>query len=263
MSDPQPYQQLVDVMARLRSGTGCPWDREQTHASLRSYLIEEAYEAIEAIDQERWTDLCGELGDVLLQVAFHAQLAAEVGHFDLDDVCRAIVAKLVHRHPHVFGEATARTAADVATNWDRLKRQEKGDAAADHSVVDGVPAALPALLRAQRIQARAARVGFDWTRIDGPLDKVEEEFRELRADWERRDPQRTEEEFGDLLFSLVNVARFLHLNPEDALRGAVAKFERRFRAVESAFQEQGRELASATLAEMDQVWERIKAQEAG
>lgn len=260
-TDPGPYQRLVEVMARLRAEDGCPWDRQQTHESLRGYLIEEAYEVLETIDQGRHHELCGELGDVLLQIAFHAQLAAEAGRFTMDDVCRAIVAKLIHRHPHVFGETRVHDAAEVLTNWERLKREEKGEAAEAHSVVDGVPVHLPALLRAQRIQTRAARVGFDWDRIEGPLDKVQEEFAELRTDWERGDRAKVEEELGDLLFSLVNVSRFLKVNPEDALRQAVVKFERRFRAVEQAFREQGRELSSATLAEMDEVWERVKGLE--
>lgn len=261
MTDVDPYRRLVEVMARLRAEDGCPWDRQQTHESLRSYLIEEAYEVLETIDHGRHDELCGELGDVLLQIAFHAQIAAEAGRFTMDDVCRAIVAKLIHRHPHVFGEARVENAAEVLTNWEKLKREEKGEEAAAHSVVDGVPAHLPALLRAQRIQARAARVGFDWDRIQGPLDKVQEEFAELRTDWERGDHAKVEEELGDLLFSLVNVSRFLKANPEDALRQAAAKFERRFRAVEQAFREQGRELSSATLVEMDEVWERVKGLE--
>jgi len=262
MADETHFDELIAVMARLRAEDGCPWDREQTHESLQPYLLEEAYEALEAIDRQDHDELCKELGDVLLQVVFHAQIAGEAGRFTIADVCRAIIDKLVHRHPHVFGDVEVDGAEQVLTNWEQLKRREKGDAeAAEHSVLDGVPAPLPSLLRAQRVQGRAARVGFDWQRIEGPLDKVEEEFAELRQDWEAGNAEGAGEEFGDLLFALVNCARFLRVDAEDALRRAVAKFERRFRAVERAFRDQGRELADASLEEMDRVWDRVKEQE--
>lgn len=261
MEDRTHFAELVEVMARLRAEDGCPWDREQTHASLKPYLLEEAYEALEAIDLQDHAELCKELGDVLLQIVFHAQIASEAGAFTIADVCRAIVDKLVHRHPHVFGEVEVDNADQVLTNWEQLKRQEKGESAGPHSALDGLPKHLPALLRAQRVQSRAARVGFDWERIDGPLDKVEEEFAELRREWEAGDRQKVEEEFGDLLFALVNTARFLQVDSEDALRRAAAKFERRFRAVERAFHEQGRPLSESTLEEMDQVWDQVKEEE--
>ena len=261
MEDRMHFAELVEVMARLRAEDGCPWDREQTHESLKPYLLEEAYEALEAIDQQGHAELCKELGDVLLQIVFHAQIASEAGTFAIADVCRAIVDKLIHRHPHVFGDAEVDGADQVLTNWEQLKRQEKGETAEPHSVLDGLPKHLPALLRAHRVQNRAARVGFDWEQIDGPLDKVEEEFAELRSDWEAGDRKKTEEEFGDLLFSLVNTARFLQVDPEDALRRAAAKFERRFRAVERTFHEQDRQLSESTLEEMDEVWDRVKETE--
>jgi MazG family protein len=261
MTDTRPYAELLQVMARLRAPDGCPWDREQTHASLGPYLLEETYEALEAIDREDHTELCKELGDVLLQVVFHAQLASEAGRFTMADVCQAIVGKLVHRHPHVFADVRVDGSEQVLSNWEELKRQEKEDADTPHSALDGVPAQLPALLRAQRVQSRASRVGFDWDQLDGPLDKVEEEFAELRQEWEQGQTASAEEEMGDLLFALVNASRFLKINPEDALRRGVAKFERRFRAVEAAFEAEGRRLSDASLEEMDAVWDRIKAQE--
>lgn len=261
MEEKAPFAELVAIMARLRAQDGCPWDREQTHESLRSYLLEETYETLAAIERQDSQELCQELGDLLLQIVFHAQIASEQHQFTIDDVCRAIIGKLRHRHPHVFGDAQVKSAEQVVSNWEKLKRQEKGRVAASHSVLDGVPIHLPALLRAQRIQSRAARVGFDWNQIAGPLDKVEEEFAELRRDWEDGNFQKVEEEFGDLLFALVNTARFLKVNPEDALGRAISKFERRFRAVEQVFRERGQEMSAATLAEMDQVWNQVKEEE--
>jgi len=267
---PHPrFPELVQIMSRLRAPDGCPWDREQTHASLRSYLLEEAHEALEAVDAGDDQALCEELGDVLLQIVFHAQIAAEDGRFTIDDVCGAIVDKLVRRHPHVFGDVEVDDAAHVKANWDQIKRGEKGGRADEHSALDGVPAHLPALLRAQRLQERASGKGFDWDHIGGPLDKVAEELAEVRAVWAAAADQATEaerrrleEEFGDLLFALVNAARFLKVTPEDALRRAAAKFETRFRAVEQAFRDRGRPLEEASLEEMDAVWDQVKAREA-
>jgi tetrapyrrole methylase family protein/MazG family protein len=261
MTDTAHYGDLLELMRRLRGPGGCPWDREQTHETLRSYLLEEAYEALDAIDRQDWQDLGAELGDVLLQVVFHAQIAAEAGHFTMADVCRAIVDKLVHRHPHVFGDEQVEGAGEVLSNWEQLKRQERSGTQRPDSALDGIPAHLPALLRAQRVQGRAARVGFDWDGVQGPLDKVEEEFAELRREWQSGSSPGTEEEFGDLLFAMVNVARFLEVDAEGALRQAATKFERRFRAVEAAFQRQGRQLAGATLADMDALWEQVKREE--
>lgn len=268
---PHPrFAELVQIMSRLRADDGCPWDREQTHATLRTYLLEEAHEVLEAVDAGDDDGLCEELGDVLLQIVFHAQIAAEDDRFTVDDVCGAIADKLIRRHPHVFGDVHVDDAAQVKTNWDQIKRQEKGDGADTHSALDGVPTHLPALLRAQRIQERAATKGFDWDHISGPLDKVAEELDEVRAAWAAvdtaasTDAQRRhlEEEFGDLLFALVNAARFLKVTPEDGLRRAVGKFEARFRAVERTFRDQGRQLEEATLEEMDAVWDQVKEREA-
>lgn len=270
------FDELARVMARLRAPEGCPWDREQTHRSLRPYFLEETYEALEAIDAEDWARLSDELGDVLLQIVFHAQIAAEEKRFTIDEVCGAIADKLVRRHPHVFGEVEVDDADHVKKNWDQIKRGEKGDRADEHSALDGVPAHLPALLRAQRVQERASSVGFDWQTIAGPLDKVAEELDEVRAEWAEAERagaapdsaapgddadarhRRLEEEFGDLLFSLVNAARFLKVPPEDALRRAVGKFEARFRQVERTFRARGRQLGDATLEEMDAVWDEVK-----
>lgn len=255
------FEELVAVMARLRAEGGCPWDREQTHASLKPYLVEETYEALEAIDRGDDAELCRELGDVLLQVVFHAQIASEQGRFTVEEVGRAIVDKLIRRHPHVFGQTQVEGAAQVLVNWERIKQEERQEEDKPDSVLEGVPRQLPALLRAQRIQHKAARVGFDWPSLAGPLDKVEEELAELRQACQDGTPPALEEEFGDLLFALVNTSRFLKIDAEDALRRAVDKFERRFRAVEATFRAQGRQLQESTLEEMDQVWDQVKAGE--
>ena len=256
--DAGAFAELVEIMARLRAPDGCPWDREQTHASLKPYLLEEVYEALEAIDQEDHQALCRELGDVLLQVVFHAQIAAESGRFSAAEVCRAISDKLVRRHPHIFGDLQVDSAKEVVTNWERIKEEERRAEDRPASVLEGVPKHAPALLRAQRIQARASRVGFDWDDIEGPLDKVEEEFSELREAAEQGETARIHEEFGDLLFALVNTGRFLDLSAEDVLRQAVDKFEDRFHKVEAFFRERGRDMRQASLEEMDRIWDQVK-----
>jgi tetrapyrrole methylase family protein / MazG family protein len=261
LSDHRPFHALVDVMARLRAPDGCPWDREQDHQSLKPYLIEEAYEVLEAIDNEDG-ELCSELGDVLLQVVFHAQVATEDKRFDIDDVCQAIVDKLIRRHPHVFGDTKVDDSEHVVTNWEAIKKQERQtETGPPPSALDGVPPQLPALLRAQRVQEKARRAGFDWQEITGPLDKVSEEFEELReviAEGDAAGQERVAEEFGDLLFALVNVGRHLDLVPEDALRLAVGKFDDRFRAMEHIVQERGQQLADMDLEAMDAVWNQVK-----
>ncbi len=250
------FDDLVRVMARLRSPDGCPWDGEQTHSSLRPYLIEETYEALEAIDQEDWARLCDELGDVLLQVVFHAQLAAERGDFDIEDVCDAIVTKLRRRHPHVFADTSVSGSDEVLDRWERLKREEEGYRERE-SALDGIPQSLPALQRAHKLQRRAARVGFDWDEVAGARAKVDEELREVD---EATDDAR-EEEIGDLLFAVVNLARFLGVEPEGALRRANERFGRRFRWVEQAAGSPER-LREMNLEQMDELWERAKAEEA-
>ena len=242
---------LVDVVRRLRSREGCPWDREQTHATLRATMLEEAYEVLEAIDEQSMPKLREELGDVLLQVLMQSEIAAEAGEFTLGDVADAVREKLVRRHPHVFGSTVVSGADEVVRNWEALKAEEYGR----ESALDGVQRSLPALQWAWSLQRRAANVGFDWPDVDGALDKVGEEVEELRQAPTVED---REAEFGDLLFTLVNVARKLGMNPEDALRGATGRFEARFRMMEQKAQAEGRSLKDLPLEELDQYWEAAK-----
>jgi tetrapyrrole methylase family protein/MazG family protein len=253
------FDRLVEIMAGLRAPGGCPWDAQQTHESLRPYLLEEAYEVLEAIDDADLARLSGELGDLLLQVVFHAQLAAERGDFDMADVCRKICDKLEHRHPHVFGDVIVTGPEDVVVNWDRLKRQEEEHQERE-SALDGVPRELPALQQADKLQKRAAKVGFDWQDHLGPLHKIEEELAEVQG---AEDPAQAAHEIGDLLFAVCNYARFLKVEPESALREASRRFSTRFRSVEKQAEALGRKLADMTLAEMDVLWERAKAEERG
>jgi len=248
-----PADPLVEVMARLRGADGCPWDKEQTHQSLRKYMLEEAYEAVEAIDTGDPGLICEELGDVLLQVAFHAQVARENGDFDMHDIVQGITDKLVRRHPHIFGDVHAPTAADVTRNWEAIKRAEKGDSA-PKSLLAGVSRALPALSRANEVQKKAAKVGFDWDDVAGPAGKVREELDEVL----KAPPDQVEGEVGDLLFAAVNLARALKVDPEVALTGTVAKFMRRFQYIEQRAAEEGRILSKMTLPEMDRLWDEAK-----
>jgi tetrapyrrole methylase family protein/MazG family protein len=260
-------------MAVLRGEKGCPWDKEQTHQSLRPYLIEESYEVIEAIDLNDPAKIREELGDLLLQVVFHAQLAEEAGTFTYADVVDGICEKMIRRHPHVFGEVKVDGVAGVLDNWQKIKAKEKGEQpeTKTHSLLKGIPPGIPALQRAEKVQSRATKVGFDWPSIDGPLDKVREELDELLEVW-RNDPEaarwtpdqrqdRLEEEFGDLLFALVNVGRFLHLHPELALNRTVDKFVRRFKQMEQLAQADGKALQEMDLQAMDKLWEQVKAGE--
>ncbi|MGD8237986.1 MAG: nucleoside triphosphate pyrophosphohydrolase [Armatimonadota bacterium] len=251
-------EKLVRAMARLRGPAGCPWDREQTHKSLKRQLLEETYELLEAIDSDDPTKIANELGDLLLHVVFHSQLAAERGDFDLEAVADRIVAKLVHRHPHVFGDTTVRDSDEVLQNWEQLKAEEP-EAGDRTSVLDGVPRTLPALMRAAEMQKRAARVGFDWEDATGPLAKVEEELGELRAARADGGQAGLADEIGDLLFAVVNVSRFCGLDPEEALRGAIDKFCRRFERIEQSARRSGRSLQEMSLQEMDAIWEEGKA----
>jgi len=265
------FDDLVRLLAKLRSVEGCPWDREQTHESLKPNLLEESYEVLEAIDHSDPRRLSEELGDVLLQVLFHAELEAEAGRFAIEDVMQQLAEKLVRRHPHVFGamnvDEKPRTATEVLARWETIKQNERNEKGKATSILDGVTATLPALMRALQVQERAARVGFDWPSIDGALDKVEEECRELRAARAAAEPsdhsrhERVEEEFGDLLFTLVNLARFLQVNPEDALRRATARFSARFRYIETQAKGCGNELRDLTLEQMDRWWNEAKETE--
>lgn len=264
-----PIRRLEAIMARLREENGCPWDREQTHRSLRPYLIEEAYEVVEAIDLEDPAKIREELGDVLLQVVFHAQVSREKGGFNLDDIANEICEKMVRRHPHVFGDVEVEGVAGVLDNWQRIKQEEKGgETPKTASALAGITQGLPALQRAEKIQSRAAKSGFDWPSFHGPLDKVSEELNELLEVWRGRaqeketpDLERMEEEFGDVLFSLVNVARFLGVHPELALNRTVDKFIRRFQGMERLAAEEGKTLSSMDLLEMDGLWDKMKEQE--
>lgn len=261
--------QLLAVMARLRSPSGCPWDREQTHASLKRYLVEETYELLDAIDAEDDEALVEELGDVLLQVVFHATIAAETGRFTMQDVIDTLTEKLIRRHPHVFGDAEADDAAAVSRLWAQIKRQETSPGDSDTpggaSILDSIPRHLPALMEAEKLQQRAARVRFEWDDADGAWEKVREELGELqsavkthRAGGSDAGQRQVTEEFGDVLFALVNVARYVHVDPEQSLRDANAKFRRRFRHIEQRAAQQGRDLEQMSLAEMDALWEEAK-----
>jgi tetrapyrrole methylase family protein / MazG family protein len=254
------------ISARLREPDGCPWDREQTHESLRNHLLEEAYEVYDALDDGATPELAGELGDLLLQVVLHAQLAAEAGVFDMTDVWAAIASKIVRRHPHVFGESEARTAGDVNRQWERIKQAERA-AAADEagaetpkSALDGISRSLPALAASQEMQERAANLGYDWPSIDGVLDKVREEVGELV---EAETAAHRAEELGDLLFVLVNVGRKTGIEVEAALRSANEKFRRRFRHVELAAAARGVALRDCSFEELDAFWDAAKAFERG
>lgn len=255
------FTELVEIMARLRGQNGCPWDRQQTHESLKPYLVEEAYEVLEAIDEEEPAKLCEELGDLTLQVVFHAQLAEEAGAFTIADVLAAICEKLKRRHPHVFGDVVAETAQEVLFNWEQIKQTERRRFQGKASLLDGVPRELPALLRAHRLQEKASRVGFDWSEAREVLQKVEEEMSELRAAMDGQAPERVEAELGDLLFALVNLGRFLAVNPEEALRKTIARFIRRFQYIEEALARRGQTPGKVTLQEMDALWEQAKTQE--
>ncbi len=259
-------QKLVDLVARLRGDKGCPWDREQTRESLKPMLIEEAYEVLDALDSASPVELKEELGDLLFQVVFHAQIASEKGEFRLADIIDRLHDKMVRRHPHVFGGADLRTSEDVLKNWEDIKAAEKGVASStkpgnSKSLLDGIPSRLPALHTAFQMTAKASRVGFDWPRLEDVVAKLHEECSELLEARERGDRERVAEEVGDLLFVAVNIARFLGVDPETALRRSNRKFNRRFRQVESGIKKQGREMKDATLAEMDALWDEAKRSE--
>jgi nucleoside triphosphate diphosphatase len=250
---------LLAIMAALRAPDGCPWDREQTFTTIAPYTIEEAYEVADAIDRGAFDDLRGELGDLLFQVVYHAQMAAEAGHFGFDAVVKAISDKMVGRHPHVFGDAATRTAEEQTGAWEAQKARERGAA----RVLDGVAMGLPGLTRAVKLQNRAARVGFDWPSTDDVLAKLVEEAQELVEARETMTAAEVADEFGDLLFVMANLARHMQVDPEAALRGANAKFTRRFQRIEDWLAEGGRTPADSDLAEMDALWNRAKAEERG
>lgn len=247
----QLFAEYLQTVQRLRRE--CPWDREQTHQSIRHSLIEETYEVIEAIDHRDMAELRRELGDLMLHIALHSVIAEESGSFTMKEVLAGSLEKIIRRHPHVFGSATVSSVSEIRQNWERIKLQEGRT-----SVVDGVPKELPSLLRAERVQEKASKVGFDWKHKTDVWKKVDEEIRELKEAELGSTPNSVEEEFGDLLFALVNYGRFLGVNPEIALRRAVDKFLVRFKAMESSLKKRGKDVHEATLEEMDQLWNEGK-----
>ena len=287
MTTGQRFERAVEIMHRLRAPGGCPWDREQTFDSITKYTVEETYEVLEAIEQRDWQELPQELGDLLLQVLFYAEMAKEDGHFSIDTVLDTLSDKLVRRHPHVFGEVEANTSGEVLRNWEAIKSQERaqksdGEAEDRKPLLDSVGTAMPSLLEGLKLSNKAAHVGFDWPNIDGLFDKLAEETDELRREVERIPPpgpqpigrgvagargvqreaelqSRLQDEVGDLLFTVVNLARYLEVDPESALRHTNRKFRRRFTHVESALRAEGRELTEATLDEMERHWQQAKS----
>ncbi len=252
------FSRLVDILVKLRAPDGCPWDREQTHESLKRNLLEESYEVLDAIDRQDPRLLAEELGDVLLQIVFHAQIARESGRFTIDDVVNAISDKLVRRHPHVFGDAEIKDAREVEAQWEELKRKEREGKQQVESLLGKVPAETPALAYSQLIQDRASRSGFDWPNLEGVLDKVTEEVREVA---QAPNQEEKAKEFGDVLFSLVNAGRWMGVYTEDALRGANARFTRRFTGMERLALERGQDFKALTLEEKERLWQEVKAQE--
>ena len=253
--DSYGVKDLEEIVRILRAPGGCPWDAEQTHQSIRRNLLEEAYEAVEAIDEGSPEHLEEELGDVLLQVVMHARMEQEAGRFDLDGVADGICKKLIYRHPHVFGDVAVSGTGEVLSNWEALKRKEKGQAT-NTDALEAVARALPALWRAEKVQKKARKAGFDWPDVSGALDKLSEELEELKT--AAAEGTNVEEELGDLLFSAVNAARFLKVDPEDALNGATDKFIGRFRKVEAQAAAQGKAMEDMGLEELDALWERAK-----
>ncbi len=269
----QWFEKLVGVQARLRAPNGCPWDREQTHQSLRTYLIEEAYEVLEALESGNDAKFAEEMGDLLLQIVFHSQIAREEGRFTVAEVIREIHDKMVRRHPHVFGKTRAKDSAEVLRNWEQIKAEERrsgdnkrdsrtGDSAAKEiSLLDGVSRALPATLEGFQLTRKASRIGFDWQDAGGVFEKMQEETEELKEALKEQDHLKTEEELGDLLFAVVNLSRFLKVDPEIALKKANAKFSRRFRAMENLARKNGREFKDLPREEMESFWDTAKKSE--
>ncbi|HHE54625.1 MAG TPA: nucleoside triphosphate pyrophosphohydrolase [Caldithrix abyssi] len=258
MENKQPkysMDDLLQIMRRLRKE--CPWDAKQTHESLRQFLLEETYEVLETIDQQQWSKLAEELGDLLLQIVFHSEIAAEKRRFDFNDVVDHISKKLITRHPHVFGNKALNNALQVQENWEHTKVKNEGR----DSLLSGVPKAAPALLQAQRLQEKAATVGFDWPEVEPVLDKVIEELNELREEIKNRHLQKIEDELGDVLFALVNLGRFINITAEDALRKTNQKFVRRFQHIEQQYNGDLRAMKKATLKELDRYWEQAKENE--
>ncbi|CAN5288271.1 nucleoside triphosphate pyrophosphohydrolase [soil metagenome] len=264
MSEGPPLERLLAIMARLRDPVGgCPWDQQQTFATIAPYTVEEAYEVADAIERGDLDDLRDELGDLLLQVVFHARIAEEMGAFDFADVARAIADKMIRRHPHVFEDAHYRDIAEQTESWEQIKAQERAAKPGPKSLLADVPAGLPALTRAVKLTKRAARVGFDWPSTREVFDKLREEMTELEVEIDAGDAAKARDEFGDVLFVMANLARKLDIEPEDALRAANAKFTRRFGHIEQVLAAEGRSPAESDLSEMDGLWDQAKAIERG
>jgi tetrapyrrole methylase family protein/MazG family protein len=246
---------LINIVATLRGPNGCLWDKEQTNKSILSCLIDEVYEYFEAVDENNNAKMCEELGDLLLQVVLHAQIAQDESRFTLEDVAREIADKLIRRHPHVFGNTKVKSSKEVIHNWEKIKKDENKTR---KYLVDDIPNALPALFKAEKVQRRVAKVGFDWPEITPVLDKVEEEFKEFRSALLTNDHKNAEEELGDILFALVNVARHKRISAEDALRVTINKFVKRFKYIEDKYKQMNKDIHNATLEEMDKLWEESK-----
>ncbi len=270
--DGQWFEKLVAVQARLRAPKGCPWDREQTHDSLRTYMIEEAYEVLEALEGKDDVKFAEELGDLLLQIVFHSQIAKEEGRFGISDVIREVHDKMVRRHPHVFGSVKAKNSEEVLKKWEQIKAEERASAKAkgavsgkaeevEPSLLDGVSRGMPATLEGFQLTRRAARVGFDWDDAGGVLEKIREEASELKAALDSAETREQEEELGDLLFAVINLARFLHVDPEIALKKANHKFSRRFKEMESLARQQGSEFKELPREKMEALWTSVKSLE--
>lgn len=258
----EKFEQLISIMARLRAPGGCPWDREQTFDTIKPHTLEETYEVLDAIDARDWHGLAEELGDLMLQPVFYGQMASEAGHFDIEDSLDAIINKLIRRHPHIFGDSEAHTADDVKKRWDEIKAEEK-KAKGEHPklLLESIPRSLPALVEAAQISSRAAQSGFDWDNAEQVLAKLEEELRELAEARTQASQGEIEGEVGDVLFVLVNLARFMKVDPEQALRKSNAKFRRRFGHVETGLKARGRTLSDSDIQEMEALWQEAKRSE--
>ena len=258
----EKFAQLVAIMERLRAPGGCPWDRDQTFDSIKPYTLEETYEVLDAIDRRDWPNLAEELGDFILQAVFYAEMAAEEKLFTIDDALDAINQKLVRRHPHVFADESAATAGDVKKLWDQIKQSEKAakpdKPKADASILDGIPRVLPALMEAQQVASKAAGKGFDWENAEQVVEKLHEELAEFAAARTNANPAELEDELGDMLFVIVNLARFVKVDPEQALRKTNAKFRKRFGYIERALAERGKTLEQSNIQEMEELWQQAK-----
>lgn len=249
------FKKLVQIMAALRSENGCPWDREQTRQSLTPFLVEETYEVLDAIESNNTEQIKEELGDLLFQIIFHCQVAKEAGEFDINAVIDKISRKMVHRHPHVFGDEKFETSEEVLKQWEERKKEEGKQRG---SILEGIPKQMPSLLRAHRIQSRAARVGFDWDKKEDVIKKLDEEIAEFKESLNSEDQSAMQDELGDVFFSLVNIARFIGVNPEEALRRTISKFIHRFRHIEMRAADTGKKLSDMSLQEMDSLWNEAK-----